>query len=209
MSLEAHVLPLAAFLGGDFPSPVEKLCRGKGLSYFRVPRRAWGMERADAQAAAAQLWREGTGGEPPEWVADVDGRLGAGFHELLDEVALQRLQALAESAGVAAPHLQARPAEAWVVFPVEFDAPTVIALGAELGEFAALSAPLLARELEALRPRLGEVRPWEQVGEGELAAEGSDSLFAEKTVWSILAWLTKQSVALRLPVVVQRARLEG
>jgi hypothetical protein len=209
VSLEAHVLPLAVFLGGDFPSPVEKLCRGKGLSYFRVPRRAWGMGRAEAEATAATVWREATGAAPPDWVADVDGRLGAGFHELLDEVALQRLRAFAASEGIAAPHLQARPEEGWVAFPVAFDAPAVITPGAELGNFGALSAPALGAELEALRPRLGDVRPWETVGEGELAAEGSDSLFAEKTVWSILAWLMKQSVALRLPVVVQRARMEG
>lgn len=209
MSLEAHVLPLATFLGGDFPSPVEKLCRGKGLTYFRVPRRAWGMERDAAAAAAERLWREATGAPPPGWVADVDGRAGAGFHELLDDIALQRLRTFATAEGVDAPHLQALPLDRWIVLPAGFETPATVAPLDGVGEFGSRSAPRLAAELAAIGERLGEVRPWETVGEGELAADGSDSLFAEKTVWSILAWLMKQSTALRLPVVVQPARMEG
>lgn len=209
MSLEAHALPLAVFLGGDFPSPVEKLCRGKGLTYFRVPRRAWGLEPDDAAAAAARLWREATGAEPPAWVADVAGRHGAGFHELLDSIALERLRTYATAEGIAAPHLHALPAQQWIIFPAAFDAPREVAPGGGLGPFAALSAPMLAAELASLGERLGEVRAWETVGEGELAADGADSLFAEKTVWSILTWLAQQSSALRLPVILQPARMEG
>ena len=78
-----------------------------------------------------------------------------------------------------------------------------------LGEFAALSAQTLLAELSALEPRLGGARAWETVGEGELAADGADSRFAEKTVWSILTWVIQQSIALRLPVILQPGRLEG
>ncbi|MCI0341761.1 MAG: hypothetical protein L0216_11540 [Planctomycetales bacterium] len=203
MSLEVHVLPLATFLEGEFPAPVEKLCHGKGTAFLRVGRRTWARDPADARAAAEAAWRAA---RPA--VAALPEPAGSGFSELLDAEGFARLRAFAARApGVGgAPHLRAEPEGRALFFPVEIAEPGRFDLLGPGRTFALGSLPRLEAELDRLRAPLGPLKDWGDVGEGETAAEPRDRLYAEKTAWAILRWAAREAARLRLPMIVSPAR---
>ena len=204
MSLEAHVVPLHVFLSGDFPVPVEKLCRGKGTALMRVARRTWAREPEQARAAEQAAWQAAA-------VAEVHGEPTAGFHELVDGDAYERLRRFAEGSGgpAAYPHLLAQPSGRVIYLPVKTPATGRFDLLGPGRTYALASAPALGAELDRLNGTLGQRREWGAVAEGELAADARDARYAEKTAWALLRWLAREGERLRLPVIVAPATEGG
>lgn len=204
MSLEAHVVPLHVFLSGDFPVPVEKLCRGKGTALMRVARRPWAREPMEARAAEQAAWQAAA-------VAEVRGEPAAGFHELVDGEAYERLRAFAGGVGGAAayPHLLVQPSGRVIYLPVKTPGTGRFDLLGPGRAYALASAPALGAELDRLNGTLGQPKEWGQVAEGDLAADPRDARYAEKTAWALLRWLAREGERLRLPVIVAPATEGG
>ena len=195
MSIEAHLLPLERFLRGDYRAPMEKFCRGKGVALFDV-QRSWRLVPDAARSEAHALWRLATGGPPPS-EPDVDA-----LAELIDSEGLALLRIAARTRpdrGAGSPHLLATNVDGECYLPVPFDPPQPVVLTGGVPVWLG-SAIALRAELEHLAGGLGPVRDWADVPEGEFACAHDDPRFAEKTAWSILRFLARESERRGLPL---------